>query len=498
MGTTVSNPVATTAKTKVMIVEDESIIALDIKNSLTRLGYAVTGVAASGDVALTKIREERPHLVLMDIHLKGDMNGIEVSRIIKSDFQLPVIYLTANADNSTFQSAQGTNPHAYLLKPFDEKALGIAIEVALNQHQKTQAVKASEYWYANAFQCLNEAVVATDSTGNVVYMNVFSEEIIGVKLAQVIDQPITNILRTQRKIQQVDRLSLRKADSIAFILKRVLSGSTAISFRPGTQLITHALSFIPIEGSATSIRDVSGHVTGSLFVFRPTNHTPNHIPDHAPSHPLDEREPEAKKVELDAQNNRSLQRKNPEQSFAKEDINLIKMFTLGFINNESVLLSTKNLVASSAKGIFTLSSRKKETLIEVKDIGGKQTAVVDQRSSYWEIIRHVLVENSFFPISQRTNGTFRFQYRTIPEDCQIFHTSPMELWETWYGKACPDLFNEGAIRIKLSRESIIVLRRGSWYRIQNLVLREKALHIKTIAGEMVVSLEDLLIWGAKT
>ena len=97
----------------------------------------------------------------------------------------------------------------------------------------------------------------------------------------------------------------------------------------------------------------------------------------------------------------------------------------------------------------------------------------------------MLVENSFFPVSQRTNGTRHFQYRAVPEDCQLFHTSAMELWETWYGKACPDLFNEGAIQVNLSRESILVLRRGSWYRIQNLVLREENLHVKTMAGELV-------------
>ena len=83
MNTTVTAP-AIKNKTKIMIVEDESIIALDIKNSLSKLGYAITGVAASGDAALMKIKENRPNLVLMDIHLKGEMNGIQTSEIIKS------------------------------------------------------------------------------------------------------------------------------------------------------------------------------------------------------------------------------------------------------------------------------------------------------------------------------------------------------------------------------------------------------------------------------
>ncbi len=486
MNTTITNPAATTAKTKIMIVEDESIIALDIKSSLSHLGYAITGVAASGDIALIKIEENRPDLVLMDIHLKGEMNGIQAAAIIKSNFYLPVIYLTANADSRTFQAAQSTDPHAYLLKPFDEKSLGIAIEVALNQHRKSQAVKASEHWYANAFQCLNEAVMATDSVGSIVFMNALAEEMTGVTLSDAIDQPIANILRLQRKIQQVDRLPLRKKDGIKSILTAVLDSGAAIPLPADTQLITSSLSFISIEGSATSIRDASGRITGSLFVFRAADYA------MAAVSPVFDKG----KIEKDLAINRELENIQ-ENLVLAEDIELIKAFVQAFISNEPVLLSTKNLVASSGEGQLTLSSRKKGTIVSVQEVKGKQTAIVSQASFHWEVIRHVLVENSFFPVSQRTNGTCYFQYRAIPEDCQLFHTSAMELWETWYGKACPALFNEGAVQVKLPRESILVLRRGSWYRIQNLVLRETALHVKTMAGEIVVPPGDLLVWGAK-
>ena len=132
------------ANSKVMIVEDESIISLHIKGSLLRLGYSISGVAASGEAALRKIETTPPDLVLMDIHLKGDMNGIEVSKKIESDFQIPVIYLTANADSVTFQEAKQTSPHSYIIKPFQEKELGMAIELALHQHQKEQRSRSSE------------------------------------------------------------------------------------------------------------------------------------------------------------------------------------------------------------------------------------------------------------------------------------------------------------------------------------------------------------------
>ena len=487
MNTTATAP-ATTNKTKIMIVEDESIIALDIKNSLSKLGYSITSVAASGDVALMKIKENRPNLVLMDIHLKGDMNGIQASKIIKSNFHLPVIYLTANADSSTFQAAQATDPHAYLLKPFNEKSLGIAIEVALNQHRKAQAIKASEHWYANAFQCLNESVMATDSEGSIVFMNALAEEMTGVTLHDAIDQPIANVLRLQRKIQQVDRLSLRKKDSVKSILSTVLDSGAAVPLPTDTQLITPSLAFISIEGSATSIRDSSGRVTGSLFVFRSADYAATAVPSIS----SDDASEAGSSLEIS-----DYVESNQKNPVSTDDIELIKAFTQAFVNNEPVFLSTKSLVASSGEGKLTLSSRKEGTIVSVQEVKGKQTAIVSKDTFFWDVIRHMLVENSFFPVSQRTNGTYYFQYRAIPEDCQLFHTSAMELWETWYGKACPDLFNEGAIQVKLPRESILVLRRGSWYRIQNLVLREEALHVKTMAGEIVVPLNDLLVWGAR-
>ena len=264
--------IKTASATKIMIVEDESIIALDIKRSLSRLGYAITGVAASGETALLKIKDHMPHLVLMDIHLKGDMDGIQTSERIKSNFQLPIIYLTANADSSTFKSAQLTDPHAYLLKPFDERALGIAIEVALNQHRKTQAIKASEHWYANAFQCMNEAVIATDLEGRIIFMNALAEEMTGVSLPEATDRPLPIALKLQRKIQQIDalpsQLQPHKNDSVASILESILNDGVAISFPSDIQLVTPGLSFVPIEGSASSLRAASGRITGSLFIFR--------------------------------------------------------------------------------------------------------------------------------------------------------------------------------------------------------------------------------------
>jgi len=116
---------------KILIVEDEGIVILHIRKALENLGYVVAGVASHGDNAILKATEIRPDLVLMDIVLKGAVDGIEAAGKIQAILNIPVIYLTAHADDNTLQRAKVTGPFGYIVKPFRERDLQIAIEFAL-------------------------------------------------------------------------------------------------------------------------------------------------------------------------------------------------------------------------------------------------------------------------------------------------------------------------------------------------------------------------------
>lgn len=120
---------------RVLVVEDEAIIAKDLQNSLRRLGYAVAAVASSGEDALHQARTTQPDIVLMDIRLKGEMDGIETAGHIREHLHLPVIYLTAHADEAMLQRAKVTGPYGYILKPFEERDLHTAIDMALYNHR---------------------------------------------------------------------------------------------------------------------------------------------------------------------------------------------------------------------------------------------------------------------------------------------------------------------------------------------------------------------------
>lgn len=122
-------------KRKILIVEDEVVTATDLKMSLEELRYIVTAIAPSGEKAIKKVEEDMPDLILMDILLKGEMDGVETAGIIHSRFDLPIIFLTAHSDESVLEKAKMTEPFGYIIKPYQVRELHSAIEVALYKHK---------------------------------------------------------------------------------------------------------------------------------------------------------------------------------------------------------------------------------------------------------------------------------------------------------------------------------------------------------------------------
>ncbi|MFL5753535.1 MAG: response regulator [Bacteroidia bacterium] len=129
------------SKTNILVVEDESIVSKDIQNSLKKLGYNVVGACNNGEEAVELVREKQPDLVLMDIMLKGEMSGIDAADIIRTQLNIPIIFLTAYADESTLSKAKVTEPYGYILKPFKEIDLHSSIEMAIYKHKKVSEIR---------------------------------------------------------------------------------------------------------------------------------------------------------------------------------------------------------------------------------------------------------------------------------------------------------------------------------------------------------------------
>lgn len=120
---------------RILVVEDEAIIAKDIKNSLKEMGYEVLAVVDTGEMAIKKVEDDKPDLVLMDVALKGEIDGIKAATQVRSRFNIPIIFLAAYVDENMVKHIKNTEPFGYLIKPFDPKELHIVIEIALYKHQ---------------------------------------------------------------------------------------------------------------------------------------------------------------------------------------------------------------------------------------------------------------------------------------------------------------------------------------------------------------------------
>jgi two-component system, cell cycle sensor histidine kinase and response regulator CckA len=143
-------------KARILIVEDENIIALDIKRSLVNLGYDVVGTAASGEDAIIKAEQSHPDLVLMDIMLKGEMDGIEAAEKIRKRFDIPLVFLTAYANDTVLERAKIIQPFGYILKPFRENELHTNIEIALYRHEMEKQLREreGEIWRASKLEAI--------------------------------------------------------------------------------------------------------------------------------------------------------------------------------------------------------------------------------------------------------------------------------------------------------------------------------------------------------
>jgi PAS domain S-box-containing protein len=173
------------SKKQILVVEDESIVAEDIKRCLENLGYAVSAVVNSGEGAIKKAGETRPDLVLMDIMLQGKMDGIEAAGKIRSDFDIPVVYLTAYGDESIQERAKLTEPFGYIIKPFKERELKINIEIGLYKHNIETQLKESKEFYESVLEGIVNGVWVTDSNDIIIYANKSMGYVNGLTPAQI-------------------------------------------------------------------------------------------------------------------------------------------------------------------------------------------------------------------------------------------------------------------------------------------------------------------------
>src|SRR5215470_2753915 len=164
---------------QILVVEDEQIVALELRDRLVRMGHVVPAIVATAEEAVERTERLHPDLVLMDIKLQGEMDGIEAAERIRRKLDIPIVYITAFADDQTVKRAKVTEPYGYLLKPFQERELHVAIEVAIHRHEMARRLRETEAWRIALLRSAGDAVLAVGKDGRVKLMNPLAETLTG-------------------------------------------------------------------------------------------------------------------------------------------------------------------------------------------------------------------------------------------------------------------------------------------------------------------------------
>lgn len=242
----------------ILVVEDETIVAKDIQCTLARLGYRAPATATSGEDALRKAAEIRPDLVLMDIVLKGPMDGVETARELRARYGVPVVYLTAYADDYALTRAKTTEPAGYLLKPFQTAELRPVIEMALHRSQTERQMKESLRWLATTVRLVDNGVITTDCAGRITYMNAEAESLTGLQASVAIGYPLDLLL---------GRVGSEPDCSAGNIAERAVAECRIIPINDHI-LVTQCGSRCIIHGRAAPVVTEEGMVIGAVVVCR--------------------------------------------------------------------------------------------------------------------------------------------------------------------------------------------------------------------------------------
>jgi two-component system cell cycle sensor histidine kinase/response regulator CckA len=242
----------------ILVVEDERVVARDIQRSLVDLGYHVPATASSAEQAIRLASERCPDLVLMDIRIKGERDGIEAATILRKRFDVPIVYLTAYADEPTVERAKLTQPFGYLMKPVKTYELRSAVEIALFKHEMDKQLRDRERWLATTMRSIGDAIISTDAAGRINYMNPVAEALTGWSAEKAQGRMSEEILRLVRD----DRLRTPIANPLQVALDegRPLSVDGVLVRTAGQE---HFIS----DSTAPIVGD-GGSVLGAVMVFR--------------------------------------------------------------------------------------------------------------------------------------------------------------------------------------------------------------------------------------
>ncbi|MBN2110784.1 MAG: response regulator [Methanosarcinaceae archaeon] len=244
---------------RIMIVEDEKIVAMDIKDSLESFGYNVPCMASSGEDAIEMARVHCPDLILMDVVLKGDMDGIQAAEIIHDHYDIPVIYLTAYSDEKTISRAKMTGSFGHILKPFEDRELRTNIEIALQKRElEKEKILENENWINSLLNNIGDAIISTDAEGKVKIVNPLAQALTGCRQEEARGKPIEEVFRV---------ICEDTGKTVPSPTLKVLREGAFYGLHDKTVLVSRENNKTPIDVIGAPIRNSNNDIIGTIIVF---------------------------------------------------------------------------------------------------------------------------------------------------------------------------------------------------------------------------------------
>ena len=245
-------------KTNVLIVEDEIIVAKNIEAMLKGLDYSVVGICISGEKAIKAVADKKPDLILMDIVLGGDIDGIQTAAEILKETEVPIIFATSYSDEDTLKRAKETAPYGYIIKPFQKKELLVGIEIALERYALEQKIRENEQLLQTTLRSISDGIITADKKGNILYINNIGEIITGCSFDDIKGESLKSVF--QLTYNDTNRDLCRLIENPSKVKKLTKIHPSTIFAKDGSSKI--------IDGSISPILEISGKTTRSVLVFR--------------------------------------------------------------------------------------------------------------------------------------------------------------------------------------------------------------------------------------
>jgi PAS domain S-box-containing protein len=245
--------------TQILVVEDERIVATAIKSELQHFGYSVAGIASTAKEAVDKAVRCKPDLVLMDIQLQGEGDGIDAAREIRSRCGTPVVYLSAFSDIELLGRAGQTGAFGYLIKPYEERELHTTIELALAKHRAVTKNEESGRWLGAIFDGMDAAVIATDPDYRVRFMNLEAEAMTGWRREDAAGAPFSAVCKLVQESSHGE---------LEYLTGRAVCESRQVELPADTSLLTKDDRSVAVRGCLSPIHDAHGEFLGLVFSLR--------------------------------------------------------------------------------------------------------------------------------------------------------------------------------------------------------------------------------------